>query len=402
MLGWSRAASRRGSSRRSSKSPLWRCGTLIATFFSIQASLARKTVPKPPEPRLERIWYLPTACPSRNIARSPSMAHPPVTTGANRDGLHGRRARAGAGTAHPHRVSRRAPRSARSAPPRCCATRTSPRPILVGPEHDGPAPGPRARRAARRHRACAIPRAGPWREDYAARLPGAAPPQGRDRGRRRRRGRRCRTTTPRSWSTPATRTGSSPGSTARPSRSCPPSRWSSCARACKRASSVFIMVWPDRVLFYADCSVNIAPDPPLLAEIGRATAATARSFGIEPRVAFLSFSTRGSAEGRAGRPRAAGGGAGARGGAGPRRRRRAAVRRRVGARRWRRGNARTARCRAGQRARLPRPERGQHRLQDHRAAGRRLRHRPHPPGAAPAGERRLARLLGAGPRRRRR
>src|SRR5262249_13413113 len=29
----------------------------------------------------------------------------------------------------------------------------------------------------------------------------------------------------------------------------------------KRVSSVFIMVWPDRVLFYADCSVNIAPDP---------------------------------------------------------------------------------------------------------------------------------------------
>ena len=65
----------------------------------------------------------------------------------------------------------------------------------------------------------------------------------------------------------------------------------------KRASSVFIMTWPDRVLFYADCSVNIAPDPAMLAEIGRATAATARSFGIEPRVAFLSFSTRGSAEG---------------------------------------------------------------------------------------------------------
>jgi phosphotransacetylase len=63
----------------------------------------------------------------------------------------------------------------------------------------------------------------------------------------------------------------------------------------ERASSVFIMVWPGRVLFYADCSVNIAPDPPTLAEIGRATAATARSFGLEPRVAFLSFSTRGSA-----------------------------------------------------------------------------------------------------------
>jgi phosphate acetyltransferase len=64
-----------------------------------------------------------------------------------------------------------------------------------------------------------------------------------------------------------------------------------------RASSVFIMAWPARVLFYADCSVNIAPDAALLADIGRATAATARAFGIEPRVAFLSFSTRGSAEG---------------------------------------------------------------------------------------------------------
>jgi phosphate acetyltransferase len=63
-----------------------------------------------------------------------------------------------------------------------------------------------------------------------------------------------------------------------------------------RASSVFIMVWPERVLFYADCSVNIAPDAPTLAAIGRATAATARALGEEPRVAFLSFSTRGSAE----------------------------------------------------------------------------------------------------------
>ena len=63
-----------------------------------------------------------------------------------------------------------------------------------------------------------------------------------------------------------------------------------------RASSAFIMAWPDRVLLYADCSVNIDPDPKTLAEIGRATAATARAFGYEPRVAFLSFSTRGSAQ----------------------------------------------------------------------------------------------------------
>jgi phosphate acetyltransferase len=63
----------------------------------------------------------------------------------------------------------------------------------------------------------------------------------------------------------------------------------------RRASSVFVMVWPERVLFYADCSVNIAPDAATLAEIGRATAGTARALGVEPRVAFLSFSTRGSA-----------------------------------------------------------------------------------------------------------
>jgi phosphate acetyltransferase len=63
-----------------------------------------------------------------------------------------------------------------------------------------------------------------------------------------------------------------------------------------RASSVFVMDWPDRTLFYADCSVNIAPDAATLAEIGRATAATVRAFGIEPRVAFLSFSTRDSAK----------------------------------------------------------------------------------------------------------
>lgn len=64
----------------------------------------------------------------------------------------------------------------------------------------------------------------------------------------------------------------------------------------KRASSVFVMCWPERTLFYADCSVNIAPDAETLAEIGRATAASARAFGHEPRVAFLSFSTRGSAQ----------------------------------------------------------------------------------------------------------
>ncbi len=64
----------------------------------------------------------------------------------------------------------------------------------------------------------------------------------------------------------------------------------------KRASSVFIMAWPDKVYFYADCSMNISPDAETLAEIGRATAQSARAFGYEPKVAFLSFSTRDSAK----------------------------------------------------------------------------------------------------------
>jgi phosphate acetyltransferase len=64
----------------------------------------------------------------------------------------------------------------------------------------------------------------------------------------------------------------------------------------KRASSVFVMTWPDKVYFYADCSTVISPDAETLAEIGRATAASARAFGHEPRVAFLSFSTRDSAK----------------------------------------------------------------------------------------------------------
>jgi len=63
----------------------------------------------------------------------------------------------------------------------------------------------------------------------------------------------------------------------------------------RRASSLFVMTWPERVAFYADCAMNISPDAETLAEIGRTTARSARAFGHEPRVAFLSFSTRDSA-----------------------------------------------------------------------------------------------------------
>jgi len=65
----------------------------------------------------------------------------------------------------------------------------------------------------------------------------------------------------------------------------------------KRASSVFVLEWPERLLFFADCAVNIDPDAKALAEIAHATAQTVRLFGYEPRVAFLSFSTHGSGKG---------------------------------------------------------------------------------------------------------
>jgi phosphate acetyltransferase len=61
-------------------------------------------------------------------------------------------------------------------------------------------------------------------------------------------------------------------------------------------SSMFLMVRGDEVLSFADCGVVPDPDPEQLVHIAAATAANHRRFtGIEPRVAFLSFSTRGSA-----------------------------------------------------------------------------------------------------------
>lgn len=63
-----------------------------------------------------------------------------------------------------------------------------------------------------------------------------------------------------------------------------------------RVSGIFIMIMKKRIMFFGDCAVEPDPDKNDLADIAIDTAETARSFGVKPKVAMLSFSTNGSAK----------------------------------------------------------------------------------------------------------
>lgn len=63
-----------------------------------------------------------------------------------------------------------------------------------------------------------------------------------------------------------------------------------------KVSGIFFMVLERRLLLFADAAITINPNSHDLVDIAVDTAETAKKFDIKPRVAFLSFSTKGSAD----------------------------------------------------------------------------------------------------------
>jgi phosphate acetyltransferase len=62
-------------------------------------------------------------------------------------------------------------------------------------------------------------------------------------------------------------------------------------------SSVFFMLMPDQVLVYGDCAINPDPNAQELAEIALQSSRSAAAFGIDPKVAMISYSTGSSGQG---------------------------------------------------------------------------------------------------------
>lgn len=63
-------------------------------------------------------------------------------------------------------------------------------------------------------------------------------------------------------------------------------------------SSIFFMLLPDQVLVYGDCAVNPDPNAEQLADIAIQSGDSAQAFGIEPRIAMISYSTGSSGSGQ--------------------------------------------------------------------------------------------------------
>lgn len=77
----------------------------------------------------------------------------------------------------------------------------------------------------------------------------------------------------------------------------PPLQIIKTAAGSKLVSSIFFMCLPEQVLVYGDCAINPNPDAGQLAEIAIQSADSAKAFGIEPKVAMVSYSTGTSGQG---------------------------------------------------------------------------------------------------------
>jgi phosphate acetyltransferase len=69
------------------------------------------------------------------------------------------------------------------------------------------------------------------------------------------------------------------------------------AKGAKLVSSIFFMLLPDQVMVYGDCAVNPDPNAEELCDIALQSATSAAAFGIEPKVAMISYSTGSSGTG---------------------------------------------------------------------------------------------------------
>lgn len=77
----------------------------------------------------------------------------------------------------------------------------------------------------------------------------------------------------------------------------PPLQIIKTAPGAKLVSAIFFMLMPEQVYVYGDCALNINPDAEQLSEIAIQSADTAKAFGIDPKVAMVTYSTMNSGKG---------------------------------------------------------------------------------------------------------